>query len=318
MALSNKCRKLASYVFPDEILNEAFPILLVAYATILSHLRSQAVSNTLHDLQDNEAENFVFNNTDVNVRSVSNAVMWTCQEHPHYKRLYIVALVLMIIFNFVTVCSRLCRPEFYTTKLPCSWRFLVIIEGLSFNVGLTFLVFSFDLSPLSCQVGSSSIDYSQSEEVVDFKYDLRIVRFIKAAPAVSSFCLFIWIIAISIRFTYNINCTNICGNICKNIFEDRQYDPDATKAKVNDDTYYEINYVNIKESTATETGRVESTSEQESTSSNVSTVSSNEQVSTSNTTVHKIESSNKQESESNNESTVDIQTATETARLKMQ
>ena len=228
MALSNKCRKIALYVLPDETLNEAFLILLVAYATILSHLRSQAVSTTLIDLQDNETENYVFNNTRVNVRSVSNAVLWACQEQPHYKSLYIAALVLMMICNFASILSRLCRSEFCTAKASWRWQLLEILGGLFFNIGLLALVFSYDLSPWSCSFGSFGIAYTPFDESAAFKHDLIVVRFIKAAPFVSSSCFIIWIGSICVRMCWTFN----CANKCKNIFKDRDDRGEKAKSEI--------------------------------------------------------------------------------------
>ena len=119
MATSNKVRQIALYVLPIDAINEVFPFLLIAYGTIMSHLRSQAVSDSLNDFNDTDVDDLVVNNTRVNVRSASSAVMWVCQGQSHYyKNLYIAALVLMIIFNISSVLSYLCRPEFWCEKKP--------------------------------------------------------------------------------------------------------------------------------------------------------------------------------------------------------
>ena len=107
MALSNRARTVALYFLPGDTLNEVFPFLLTTYITITTHLRNQAVSDTLNDLQDDEAEEFVSNNTKVNVRSVSNAVMWICRDQfqSNYKTIYIVLLVLMSVFILTSFVS---------------------------------------------------------------------------------------------------------------------------------------------------------------------------------------------------------------------
>ena len=242
MALSNKVRKIVLYFLPGDTLNEALPILLTTYATVLSHLRSQAVSDSLNDLSDDEVEEFVFNNTNVNVRSVSNAVMWNCRDQSngrsYYKTLYNVALALMLIFNVLSVISALCRPEFWCRK--CSSIVRTIVGGLFFNIGLTLLIFSFDTSPYSCNLSSEAMDYILPDQLVDLAFDPRIVRFIKAAPFFALGCFVGWLVTICLSIIYDCNKNDKC------IFEEKEYDSDVTEATEDDDTYYEIHYVTIR------------------------------------------------------------------------
>ena len=214
------------------------PILLTAYATVLSHLRSQAVSDTLNDLSDDEdEEDFVFNNTNVNVRSVSNAVMWSCRSQTngqhYYRGLYLTAFGLMILFSILSVTSALCRPEFWCRKRSSIVR--TIVGGLFFNIGLTFLVFSFDISPYSCYFSSEAMNYILPDQSVDLPFDPKVVRFIKAAPFISVFLFFGWLVT---------NCGSIiydCHKYGKNdiIFEEKEYDSDSgvSKATEDDNTY---------------------------------------------------------------------------------
>ena len=249
MALSNKVRKIVLYFLPGDALNEALPILLTAYATVLSHLRSQAVSDSLIDLSDDEVEEFVYNNTNVNVRSVSNAVMWNCQDQSngrsYYKTLYIVAFALMLIFNVLSVISALCRPEFWCRK--CSSIVRTIVGGSLFNIGLTLLIFSFDTSPYSCYFGPKGTHYILPEQLVDLAFDQRIVRFIKAAPFFALGCFVGWLVTICLSIIYDCH----KNDEYVNIFEDKEYDSDTdvTKAKEDDDTYYKIHCVTIRSNT---------------------------------------------------------------------
>ena len=247
---ANKWRKIASYFLPGDVLNEAIPIILVAYGTILSHLRSQAVSDSLNDLNDDEVEEFMVNNTNVNVRSVSNAVMWNCQNQSnghYYRGLYITAVVLMITFYIASLITPCCRPEFWCRKGSSIFR--VIFGGFCFNIGLTFLILSFDVSPWSCILGPERMDYTLPDESVDLLFDPKIAGFIKAAPVISIVCLFVWFITDCAVFTYDFchhkKIKNVSG-IISYIFEEIEYDTDGVEATEDDDTYYEINYVTVK------------------------------------------------------------------------
>lgn len=268
MATSNKVRQMALYILPIDAINEVFPFLLIAYTTIISHLRSQAVTDSLNDFNDTDVEDLVVNNTYVNVMSTSSAVMWVCRGPSHYyKNLYIAALVLMIIFNIVSVLSYFCRPEFWCKK-KFTQRLREVIGGASFIVGLNSLIFSFDLSPWACQLGPSSIDYIIPDELADLGYDQNIVRFIRAAPIISVVCLGVWGYTIWISYFLDQLSENQKGQEndnpgnsnesqrrddkmlcrCIHVFKNKDYDEDSVETpKADDTTYYEINYVDLKQ-----------------------------------------------------------------------
>ena len=240
MALSNKWRKIALYFLPGDALNEALPFLLTAYTTVLIHLRSQAVSDSLNAV----LQVIAVNNTIVNVSSISNAVMWSCRNESngrsYYKTLYILAFILMLIFSIVSVISALCRPEFWCRKKSSIVR--TIAGGLVFDVGLTFLVFSFDISPYSCYLGPERIDYTLPDELVDLTFNQTVVNFIKAAPLVAFSCFIVWFVIIIGSAIYD-SCNYEHES---DIFEEKEYDSSAAEATGDDDTYYEINYVKTK------------------------------------------------------------------------
>lgn len=122
LKISNVFRKGALYFLSGTaIINEGFPVLLIAYARVLTHLRGQAVLDTLNDLHD-ETENYFFNNNSVNVRSVSNAVLQSCRDEAngssYYKNQYIVVLVLLFISNMMSLISTFLRPEYWYKRIP--------------------------------------------------------------------------------------------------------------------------------------------------------------------------------------------------------
>ena len=138
-------------------------------------------------------------------------------------------------------------------------RIREVIGGVSFIIGLTFLVFSFDLSPWACQLGPSSIDYVIPDELADFGYDQNIVTFIKIAPIISVVCLGVWGYTMWTSYLVDVNLSTkengnssradkmLCG--CIRIFKNKDYDEDSNveTAKADDTTYYEINYVNLEQ-----------------------------------------------------------------------
>lgn len=86
MVVASKIFKLiVTYFLSVETINHQFAILLIAYASVLSHIGGMAVTEILMDLHDNETE-FIDNYTDINVEGVSNAVLWSCRKGGKMKK----------------------------------------------------------------------------------------------------------------------------------------------------------------------------------------------------------------------------------------
>lgn len=251
MVPSKVVKKVVFYFLSFEAINHQFTILLIAYTSILSHVDGMAATQTLIDLHDNETE-FIDNFTDVDVRGVSNAVMWSCRDgakaRSYYETVYLFAFVALIVLSIGSFVLNFCRPEFWCKRRVLIYRSLIGDSCLSIAVLLLFL--SFNPSPLACQAGYSKFKYHKIEEFVDLIFKTTVVNFNKRAPIASLVFFLLWLVTNIVCFCIdwwtvdlgkNTKDTKKHGRM--KMFEDKRYDSDATTEKEGDDRHYEINRV---------------------------------------------------------------------------
>ena len=254
MVPSKAVKQLIAYFLSVEAVSQQFAILLIAYTSIVSHVGGMAVTQTLTDFNDNETE-FIDNFRDINVRGVSNAVMWSCRDGAEAKNyfevIYTTAFVLLIVLSFISVGINFCRPEFWCKRKVLIWKALLGDSLLCFSILLLFL--SFDLSPVSCQVGHSRFKYPIVEEIVDLIFNTGVVGFYWAAPFISMLCFILWLLTNIICFV--IDYRNISSemryteqNERINMLEDIKFDNNATIEDEDKGRHYEINRVIFKNS----------------------------------------------------------------------
>lgn len=241
---SKNIKKIISYFLSSEAINTHFAVLLAAYVSTVSHVGGMAVTQTLIDLQDNETE-FIENFTDIDVGSVSNAVMWSCRDGARgksfYKGIYLTLFILLIILSVVSFVTNYCRPEFWCKRTVLRWKALIGDSCLAIAILLLFL--SFDLSPLSCLAGYGELNYQLQifHNIVDLVYNVKVVNFHIAMVPVSLVFLVLWFLTNIICFV--IDRKNLK---CEDVFEDKKYDSDATTEDEDDERHYEIKRVYIR------------------------------------------------------------------------
>ena len=244
MAPSKVVKLVMAYFLSVEAVSQQFAILLAAYTSIVSHLGGMAVTQSLMDLNDNETE-FIDNFPDINVRGVSNAVMWCCRDgaetKSYFEALYITAFVLLFALSVISVVINFCRPEFWCKRKVLRWK--AIIGDSLFCFAILLLFSSFDLSPLSCPAGYLRFDFNILAEIIDLIFHKRVVDFYWAAPFLSMACFIGWIITNITCFVIDCKTFEFEDNNRMKIFEDIQYDSYATTEDEDEDRHYEINRV---------------------------------------------------------------------------
>lgn len=242
MVLPSKVfKKVVFYLVPVEAINIHYAVLLAAYTTVVSHVGGMAVTQTLIDLQDNETSTDIIGK-DIDVKSVSNAVMWSCrteaQAKGFYKGIYLTSFILLIILGILSYLTNICRPEFWCKRTILKLKAAIGDTFLALAILLLFL--SFDLSPLSCQAGYGAFEYQIFHKVyvVDLVYDVKVVNFHKAMPYLSIVFFIAWSVTNGICLVIDLYCLRDI----EDIFND-MYDSDAPTEDENEDRHYEINRV---------------------------------------------------------------------------
>ena len=245
MVPSKVIKQFIDYFLSVEAVSQQFAILLAAYTSVVSHVGGVAVTQTLIDFDDNETES-IDNITDINVRGVSNAVMWSCRDgaaaESYFHHIYATTFVLLIVLSVISVVINFCRPEFW-----CKRRALIckaLIGDTLFCLAILMLILSFDLSFLSCLHGHSRFKYHILEEIIDLIFNKGVVGFHKAAPYISLTCFIAWVTTNIICFCFD--CKTFEHRDKMKMFENIQYDSDVTTEDENKDRYYEINRVIFK------------------------------------------------------------------------
>ena len=246
LVTSKNIKQFISYFLSVEAVNQQFSILLVAYTSVVSHLSGTAVTQTLIDFDDNETE-FIDNFTDINVRGVSNAVMWSCRDGAetggYFESIYAVAFIVLIILSVLSVAVNFCRPEFWCKRKILRWKAILGDSFLCLAILLLFM--SFDLSPLSCLAGYSRFKYCVFDEVIDLFFKTGIVDFYWVAPFISIGCFVGWIATNIVCFVIDYKCLTKPENDDEwtKMLKDKQYDSDATTEDEDENRYYKINRV---------------------------------------------------------------------------
>ena len=248
MASSSKAiKQLIAYFLSVEAVSQQFSILLVAYTSVVSHVGGVAVTQTLIDFDDNETES-IDNLTDINVRGVSNAVIWSCRDgaeaESYFHVIYTTAFFLLIVLSVISVFINFFRPEFRCKRKVLIYKALIGDSFLCLAILLLFL--SFDLSPLSCLSGHSRFEYHILQEIIDLIFKTGVVVTHWAAIITSIICFFVWVITNIICFCVDYKTFEHEDSDRKKMFKDKQYDSDATTEDEDEDRHYEINRVIFK------------------------------------------------------------------------
>ena len=237
---STKFKKIIFYLLSVEAINTQFTVILVAYTSVTSHVGGMAVTQTLIDLRDNETD-FIENKTEVDVESVSNAVMWSCrteaQANGFYKGIYLISSILVIILAIFAFVTTFFRPEFWCKRKVLIYK--AVIGDTFLAVAIIMLFLSFDLSPLSCQAGYTALDYQILHKLLDLLYNVNVVNFHIAAPFISLGCFSAWIATSIICLVIEYK----KREEIQDIFKDKMYDSDALTEDENEERHYEINRV---------------------------------------------------------------------------
>ena len=159
------------------------------YATFIATVDQLLMKEAVKDADGQSTFTIDATITNATVREISHAVLWNCREFSmtksFYRNLYIFGIAFLAFYVLV-----------YMTGVKCNFKcnssdLLKYISELMYRMAFVFMLISYDIDPLACLSGPSSIIYDEPEQAVKLTFVDSILTFQSAAAYISlGFSLF--------------------------------------------------------------------------------------------------------------------------------
>ena len=185
------------------------------YATFIATVDQLLMKEAVKDADGESTFTIDATITNATVREISHAVLWNCREFSvtkrFYRNLYIFGIAFLAFYVLVYMTGVKCIGYKYKSS-----DVLKFISELIYRTAFVFMLISYDIDPLACLSGPSSITYDETEQTVKLTFNDCILTFqITAAYISLGFSVLACILNILAAIIYCRKCHNEDSNNLK-------------------------------------------------------------------------------------------------------